>query len=227
MRLAARAFLLFALLSPLCACSSATETTASEPGDRGLGDSGAPNDSGPADSATPDGTGPSVAHPSCPAAAPPQGAPCSASDLRCTWGDDARFGCRTEAQCTSAAWQVTQPACPSPEPACPATPPSPPDAGEPSCTGAQLGLTCVYDATAYTCAPCSGSLCHAQNLWQTKTLAPGCPATLPNLGEPCTAAGTACNYNACADDQPVSWVLGAAMSCEAGLWTAAARTVCM
>ncbi len=163
----------------------------------------------------------------CPSSMPRSGSRCSQADLLCSWGDDTRFGCREEARCENGAWQNLTYTCPSREPSCPARAPVPPDGGQNVCSQALLGITCVYGETAYTCAPCDGTLCTLQNVWVEKTLASGCPARVPNFGQKCSSPGTYCNYNICADDQMVDWVFGASMTCENGYWTAYADIICL
>ncbi|MGD0526465.1 MAG: hypothetical protein ABSE49_15040 [Polyangiaceae bacterium] len=163
----------------------------------------------------------------CPSSLPKNGSSCSDDDLLCSWGTDPRFGCREEARCNSGKWENLTYSCPSREPSCPRSAPQPPDGGQNTCTTAQLGLTCAYGDTAYTCAPCDGTLCTVDNVWFTATLAKGCPDQVPNFGQSCSSPGTYCNYNICADDQMVDWVFGASMECEGGVWTAYADAICL
>lgn len=158
----------------------------------------------------------------CPTVVPATGSACGEANLECSWGDDPRFACRTVKVCSGGTWESAGRACSATEPTCPSAAPT---GSSPSCTSAELGLTCVYDHEAYTCAPCTGNLCFTSNRWFSTALAAACPATVPNLGEECAeTAGTACNYDACADDG-VS--LGVSMTCTDSFWKGAAAPICL
>ncbi|MGO9828683.1 MAG: hypothetical protein ACLPJH_00980 [Myxococcaceae bacterium] len=83
------------------------------------------------------------------------------------------------------------------------------------CTQAELGLTCVYAGSAYTCANgCGGPVKVGQtDVWCVSGLDAGCPSFVPNLGSECQPPGLFCNYNACAAS-------GAAVTCG-GIWKSA------
>lgn len=201
--------LLVAAASTLAACSSAPRQGWGEP---------ATSESTVAPLTTPKSP--------CPSSAPRAGTACSDASLLCSWGEDPRFGCRTVESCNAGKWKSVGDSCSAKEPACPQTRPEPADGGVDTCTSADLGLTCVYDHEAYTCAPCEGNLCFAANHWQTQPLSTACPATEPNFGEPCAvASGTECNYNTCANDGSENF--GAAMTCKGGFWTAVTSTICL
>ncbi len=137
----------------------------------------------------------------CPASPPAASSACPNAGLACSWGSDARAQCRTVGTCSGAApgWQLSGGSCGAPTAVCPATMPSA-DAGLAPCTQAQLGLTCVYSGSAYTCANgCGGPVQASQtDVWCVSPLDAGCPAYVPNLGTECSPVGLACNYNACA-----------------------------
>ena len=150
----------------------------------------------------------------CPSSPPKDGAtPARTSATNCSWGTDERFGCRTLATCGNgedqAVWVVTQASCPEPPPKCPDSAPAS-DAGKVECSDARLGLTCVYDEVAYTCTPCSGTLCFTKNYWSVQALSASCPSEMPNLGAGCGDDGLFCDYNVCANDEipPDQWAFG-------------------
>ena len=153
----------------------------------------------------------------CPTSAPRTGDACADEELVCSWGDDARFGCRTVTRCEGGAWQSVGHVCTQQEPSCPRELPQSPDGSAAVCTDAQVGITCAYDQQAFTCAPCIGTYCRAQNHWQSGALEAGCPATTPNFGEPCVLPNVSCDYNGCAASGAGS--LGASMTCAHGYWT--------
>jgi hypothetical protein len=160
----------------------------------------------------------------CLSVAPAAGTACSDPSLVCSWGDDARFGCRTVEACDSGAWKSVGLSCTKAAPVCPAASPGL-DGGLASCTSADLGLTCVYDHEAFTCAPCTGNVCFGENRWLSAALPNACPATEPNYGEECSvAAGTECNFNVCANGGADN--IGAAMTCTEGFWKATEGTIC-
>jgi len=162
----------------------------------------------------------------CPTVAPRPGSNCTDANLLCSYGEDPRFGCRDVLACNSGKWASVGDACSKNEPSCPRSAPQGPDAGVDTCSAADLGLSCVYDHEAYTCAPCEGNLCFVANHWQTQTLPKACPDTVPNFGEACAvAAGTRCNYNPCANDGSDNY--GAAVTCTSGFWTAYTGTICL
>jgi hypothetical protein len=199
---------LFAVACSVAACSSAPD-----PGDREptASESAAAVSSSPRDP--------------CPTSAPRPGSTCTGANLVCSYGNDPRFGCRDILTCNSGKWDSVGDACSKKEPSCPARAPAERDGGLDTCTRAELGLSCVYHHEVYTCAPCEGNLCRAVDSWQTQTLATACPATVPNFGEKCTAAaGTHCNYNACASDGADN--LGAAVTCTSGFWAQSTGTIC-
>jgi hypothetical protein len=156
----------------------------------------------------------------CPNTPPANGSACSSNGLGCSYGDDARFGCRTQAVCNSDTgkkrWEVETAACPEPPPSCPVSEPK----SAAKCNGKDLGLTCVYSNHAYTCTPCSGTLCFQENTWSETDVDAACPTAVPNLGSACSTPHLFCNYNVCADDQipPNQWAYGIGERCEQGQW---------
>ena len=199
---------LFAVACSIAACSSAP-------------------DPGPGEATTAESTSSALAPAKdpCPTSAPRPNSACTGTNLVCSYGTDPRFGCRDILACNSGKWESVGDACSKKEPSCPARAPASPDGGLDTCSAADLGLSCVYDHEAYTCAPCEGNLCRAVNYWQTQTLASACPAKVPNFGQACTAAaGTKCNYNACASDGSDN--LGAGVTCTAGYWVQSTGTIC-
>ncbi|MGO8971253.1 MAG: hypothetical protein ACLQDQ_16980 [Myxococcaceae bacterium] len=149
----------------------------------------------------------------CPGFPPDASAACPVPGLMCSWGGDLRAECRTFATCGDVApgWQLSGGSCTLPVPSCPATAPPTTPGGAP-CTQRELGLTCVYAATAYTCANgCGGPIVTGQtDVWCVSPLDAGCPPFVPNLGTECQPAGLACDYNACASG-------GMAVTCQ-GIW---------
>jgi hypothetical protein len=147
----------------------------------------------------------------CPASPPAASSACSNEGLMCSWGSDARAECRTYGTCggVTPGWQLSGGACGPPEASCPATAP---DAGEAPCAQVQLGLTCVYSGSAYTCSHgCGGPIIEGQgDVWCVSSLDAQCPPYVPNLGTECQPAGLTCNYNACASG-------GMAVTCQ-GVW---------
>ena len=165
----------------------------------------------------------------CPTAPPTDGSACPTDGLDCSWGTDARYGCRIAAVCNAGLWSRFPATgtwnCPAPEPQCPIASPG----GGDGCTDAELGLTCIYDGAAYTCANCNGNLCFTSNSWFESDVDVTCPdAPLPNLGDPCTMDGLECDYNHCSDDQEMShgWVHGVAIACNSGTWALAMTGFC-
>jgi hypothetical protein len=174
-----------------------------------------------------------LGEPLCPSSPPKDGATCKDLGTNCSWGTDERFGCRTLATCGNgedqAVWVVTQASCPEPPPKCPDSAPAS-DAGKVECSDARLGLTCVYDEVAYTCTPCSGTLCFTKNYWSVQALSASCPSEMPNLGAGCGDDGLFCDYNVCANDEipPDQWAFGISMRCKDGAWVFdAGNKVCL
>jgi hypothetical protein len=158
----------------------------------------------------------------CPATPVANRDPCTTPGQWCSWGDDPRYGCRVHAECgNNLRWDRTPPAgdepCPPTVPTCPTTQME----FNQNCTGADLGLTCVFMDTAYTCTKCDGTLCFQQNQWNSTPLDAKCPDPLPNLGDACADEGLQCDYNSCADDQAMheEWASGVPLTCLDGYWT--------
>jgi hypothetical protein len=151
----------------------------------------------------------------CPSSPPVAGTSCPTLGLACTWGSDPRSECVTDATCAgtpSAAltWDIgPQASCAPLASCCPATEPS----GNASCTPAELGVTCVYLGSAFTCSSsCGGPIRVGQgDTWCVTALEPGCPSLVPNLGTECATQGLVCQYNDCAAG-------GIAISCDDGIW---------
>jgi hypothetical protein len=171
-------------------------------------------------------TGAALARPKdpCPASAPRPDSACGTASLLCSYGSDPRFGCRDVLSCNSGKWASVGDTCSKVVPTCPRAALRS-DGGLDACTGAELGLTCVYADEAYTCAPCEGNLCRAESYWQTQSLPTACPASVPNFGQACTSPGARCNYNTCANDGAANY--GAAMTCTTGFWAATTGTICL
>lgn len=113
-----------------------------------------------------------------------------------------RVGCRAQSTCTDSGWFIyDDTANCGPEPKCPGTPPFAVGGVNATCLAADLGATCVYGETAYSCAPCTGDLC-TKNQWFKTVMQSGCPTKEPNLGSTCETPGLLCNYNVCADVVP-------------------------
>lgn len=210
--------------------STVTSTTATTTSASTSGETTSSGSSGSSSSAS--GTGGGGGSPPtgpCPTTPPADGDACTTDELGCSWGTDIRYGCRIAAVCNSGQWTRFPPNgtwnCPMPEPQCPLAAPGDGD----GCTDTELGLTCIYNHTAYTCANCNGNLCFPDNTWFQSDLDPACPDShLPNLGDACTPDGLECNYNHCSDDQEMThgWVHGVALGCEGGLWTLANLGFC-
>jgi len=166
----------------------------------------------------------------CPSSPPAASTSCPKLDLTCTWGSDPRVGCLTFARCspTSAAapaWVVKNYGCPPLQTSCPTTAPSSKPGGDLApCVRAELGLTCVYSGSAYTCAACQGTLCPGPLAyrWYVTVLDPKCPSLVPNFGSQCESEGLVCDYNFCASDTVVpdnaTWAFGVAVICQGGIW---------
>jgi hypothetical protein len=99
----------------------------------------------------------------------------------------------------------------------------------PPCARDELGLTCVYGGTAFTCTVCNGSLCFARNdepayQWFATPLQAGCSdGPPPNFGDACDRPGLACDYNQCANTdflpEVPRWAKGVGLFCQDGSWT--------
>src|SRR6478736_1529267 len=137
----------------------------------------------------------------CPVAPPVDGTPCTPpytaanGFAECTYGNDPRPQCRTEAVCKNSTWQVTMTTCSAPPlpAACPSTPQAEPE----PCS--DTALSCWYeDGSRCWCSACSrGSpypLCQTIDPPQLFCASPsvGCPAVMPNSGTPCTSPGASC-----------------------------------
>ncbi len=212
--------LCFAFVASLssAACSSATVTpdaaNDAATGDTATNDAVAMdtvvNDTGsdvtPADVTHAD-TGSDAGPSPCPAS-PVTGA-CTREGLECTYGDDPRASCRTRLSCTGGMWQLTSPRC------VPITGCSPAPTSGAVC--ANDGDVCVaVDGTRCDCGYCphGGPACAPipPAMWfctpPPANLA--CPRTMPNLGDPCAATGTSCDYDGCGS--------GMAVQCSGGIW---------
>jgi hypothetical protein len=136
----------------------------------------------------------------CPAAAPNEGAACSASgQLYCEYGSSEFIGCDLVMSCNQGAWQKTNfSECPPPGPnpaACPATLAAVP-LGQ-TCTPA--GLECDYMFARCFCndpfgppPPDSG----IAPTWACDDPGPGCPQPRPRLGTACSGQQV-CTYETC------------------------------
>jgi len=154
----------------------------------------------------------------CPFSPPVTSSPCASFGLECTWGSDPREDCRTWATCArrpsgAPAWVVMNRDCPALKASCPATAsPSSPDGGP--CADSELGLTCMYCGTAYTCADnCIGGVCFSDpnpNHWFMTALDARCPSSVPNLGDQCADQALVCDYN--------HYSRGLGAVCQDGLW---------
>ncbi|HEY1534302.1 MAG TPA: Hint domain-containing protein [Polyangiaceae bacterium] len=148
----------------------------------------------------------------CPVAPPVNGAPCkepyTSTELdasQCSYGDDPRPGCRTNAICDTGAWAVSTPkqfddgsgAQDCATPPLPAACPMPPPSQTSACSDATL--SCWYDeGTRCWCSSCKlGTqfpVCQTVDppQWYCATPAAGCPALMPQAGTPCSTPGASC-----------------------------------
>lgn len=146
----------------------------------------------------------------CPAAPPMPGAACEVSVLPnspnpgaadCTWGDDPRPNCRTQALCADGQWQVTEgngEVCDAPALAaeCGDTPRTPMSECE------NVNAECWYpNGDRCACSNCQGGsgfpVCQEIDPPQWACFSPqaGCPATIPQAGSPCSKDGLSCGPN--------------------------------
>lgn len=142
----------------------------------------------------------------CPVAPPTANTPCSVSAAAtCEYGDAARVGCDTLAQCTLGVWQLTPPSdsgCTNPS-ACPLTFDASPQAcaSEFRCDYLEGVCACTTDEDGGLSWQCAGS-------------GPGCPAERPRFGTPCTP-GQRCGYG-----RACSPLMGEGMECDCNAWAA-------
>jgi hypothetical protein len=143
--------------------------------------------------------------PQCPTSAPASGAACGAvASITCEYGTNPNPDCNQQFQCVSGAWQLSDVVC-AMVPACSSTEPG---AGG-SCTTEQ---TCPYPSATCLCTSDPGGLpLEGGPVWDCVSLTPGCPATRPDLGTPCSASSTLdCDYGQCEG--------GVGLSCQDGVW---------
>lgn len=149
---------------------------------------------------------------SCPTEIPAEGSACPSIDLVCEMDDGPIVECRTRVTCTASGWTVAAPNCipdPPPDPACPPAEPMG------NCTVGTDPALCIYDtSTLCGCSDCLGGPCGGQAQWICSPApeAP-CPATAPQLGEPCIDEMLSCVYGSCA----VAQVLAGRL-CQDGVW---------
>jgi len=162
----------------------------------------------------------------CPDEQPSDGSACSPEALICTYGDNPRPECRASARCRSGSWEV-RPADSCAQPPDDYCPPDPPEGscqalddnglpagqdGRPGVGDSRVG--CAYPKGVFCfCRECPERLCDNGPGWEC-TPPPTdseCPASVPNVGEPCPTTGLACDYG----DPCVS---GARRICRLGVW---------
>ncbi|HEX9620495.1 MAG TPA: Hint domain-containing protein [Polyangiaceae bacterium] len=161
------------------------------------GSGGAATGSGGA-ATTGSGGGPGDDYVDCPPTLPADGSECEmAGTLFCTYGDDPRWNCRTQAFCSASVWSVQEtPETCDPDPL-PAECPEAPLPNE-ACSEAQL--QCVYpDGTQCVCTDCpvSSPVCGATGdfNWYCFERPEDCPLYPPNLGTRCGSPGQECVYD--------------------------------
>jgi hypothetical protein len=174
----------------------------------GLGaDGGSPDGSPSGDAGARDVSADSPPWPSgCPRVQPTEGAACPKNALRCSFGDSPIPECRSAFYCNGTRWlrSDTFGSCPSTA-GCPGAPQS-----DLQCT--KPGEVCPYsDGTLCRCGTdvCSGGT-STWHCTSPSTRPVGCPAIIPNEGEPCTLVNTRCDYEpavtAVCDDGAWSWL---------------------
>lgn len=186
---------------------------------------------GPTEDPTADGAAPTctggqdcgAAEPGCAPSPPAAGTPCTepwttsnpgldGPLAHCTWGDDPRPQCRTQALCSGGTWLIKEPDAACSVSALPAACPSPPPTVNTECSDATLD--CSYaDGEHCWCSPCINGLeypiCQTAEppQWACRTPAASCPTQFPQAGSACTTAGASCGP----DCELV-------IVCEAGVW---------
>ena len=148
----------------------------------------------------------------CPANPPANGSSCRVAGTVCEFGDDLRPGCRMQASCEAAAWQLSFARCPplpgSGEQGCPTQ--------ISSATGecSQEGLLCDMGGGAVcACGTCLGS-CTPFARWVCRAppATPECPPVAPRTGAACSSPDQLCAYGVCATPTH-AW-----RTCRNGAW---------
>lgn len=167
----------------------------------------------------------------CPTDVPAAGSACPLTLGRCTWGNAPLLTCRTSATCTTSGWQLKAPPayCTMTDPGCAAL-----LAGGATCS--DTSLKCLSNETSLcSCTPCNcetphppGPPCADCPMGQplgtpvrfcrsALTLAPPCPAVVPNAGAACEVEGRSCPQSACDDTIAV---------CTGGVWQWTQSSLC-
>jgi hypothetical protein len=135
--------------------------------------------------------------PGCPSSPPTEKEACENEGLWCEYGTAPNPYCNNLWQCSSFHWQdnSTSGICPPPDSPCPA---SYKEANDDHSKCAIEGDTCGYAEGTCICSSDPGGLPVTNGpLWSCTPLGKGCPATRPELGDPCSDDGLTCDYGAC------------------------------
>lgn len=127
----------------------------------------------------------------CEDSTPDAASACGSNGLLCTYGNSARFDCRTTAFCESKAWVVETECDEPPEGYCPD--PRPSD-GQ-TCEYYWLAPPCLYDNIWCSCVNCPDGQCDSSR-WECIDAVEGngCPVSAPNLGDSCDSQGLSCRF---------------------------------
>lgn len=184
-------------------CGGKTHGDGAPSGDSGSGSSsGGSSEAGASDSANANW---SLV---CPDSVPTVDTPCTQDQLQCEYGDAWwNVSCDTTVQCIGGQWITDQPSTspclPAPEPNPPSCPQNPTAIGHTSCP--QLNVECVYGQGVF--CTCDSNDPDGGNPYWGCLPEPGCPASRPRLGAPCTG-GQVCTYESCVYTQ----------QCVDGVW---------
>jgi hypothetical protein len=144
----------------------------------------------------------------CPDGMPSQSESCAPGGLLCEYGSSPNPYCNVLWECDGTnvgSWKkdTSLGTCPPPGGTCPAS-----YGSNAHCT--DVGTTCPYSEGTCICSNGPGPVMQGGPSWSCLPASPGCDATRPKIGSPCSKTNQTCDYGGCLG--------GVELQCVDGYW---------